>query len=58
MEMTMTRVARVSAQPGCFPEAWLVEVLMTPNWEWWIRWQAVLSFRETWTGCKVGQRGT
>jgi len=26
--------------------------------EWWIHWKAVLPFSETWTGWRVGQRGT
>jgi len=35
------------------------DLLMTPNWEeWWIHWQAVLPFSVTWTGWKVGRRGT
>jgi len=34
-------------------------LLTTPNWEeWWIQQKAVLPFSETWTGWKVGQRGT
>ena len=34
-------------------------LLMAQNCEeWWIHWQAVLPFSETWTGGKVGQRGT
>jgi len=33
--------------------------LMTQNWEeWWMHQKAVLSFSVTWTGWKVGHRGT
>jgi len=34
-------------------------LLVTQNWEeWWIHRQAVLPSSETWTGWRVGQRGT
>jgi len=34
-------------------------LLMTQNLEvWWIHQKAVLPFSKTWTGCRVGQRGT
>jgi len=40
----------------CVPSA---SLLLTQNWEeWWIHQKAVLPFSETWTGWRVGQRGT
>jgi len=34
-------------------------LLMTQYWEeWWIRQKAVLPFSVTWTGWRVGRRGT
>ena len=38
---------------------WQLSQLMTQNWEErWIHQKAVLPFSETWTGWRVGQRGT
>jgi len=40
----------------CVPSAAL---LMTQNWEEWLmHQQAVLPLSETWTGWRVGRRGT
>jgi len=34
-------------------------LLMTPNWEErWVHWKAALPFSKTWTGWRVGCRGT
>ena len=44
--------------PGLYQEP-SASLLMTPNWEeWWIHRKAVLPYSVTWTGWKVGQRGT
>ena len=44
---------------GCILEIVTEYLLMTPNWEeWWIHQKVVLPFSVTWTGWKVGQRGT